>query len=79
MPETNARTNAKLKAKMDTPNSSKKPTLIVIAVLLLWAVLLAIGATVKSDTLDFRKPLVVLGTIGTFAGIWLFALSRKKD
>ena len=61
------------------PVASKKTTLVLIALLFLWAVLLAIGATVNGGVRDFRKPLIVLGTIGAFATLWLIALSRKKD
>ena len=64
---------------MKRPGASKKTTLVLIALLFLWAVLLAIGATVNGGVRDFRNPLIVLGTIGAFATLWLIALSRKKD
>lgn len=64
---------------MSSPVASKKPTLILIALLFFWAVLLAIGTSVNSKSFDLRKPLVVLGTIGLFAAVWLIAVVRKQD
>ena len=64
---------------MKRSGTPKKTTLVLIALLFLWAVLLAIGANVNGGVRDFRKPLIVLGTIGAFATLWLIALSRKKD
>ena len=48
-------------------------TYSIIALLGLWALLLAIG-TFQSGEADWRRPLFILGTIGSFVLIWLIAM-----
>ena len=60
---------------MDTPQSPDAARRLVIGLfvaLAVWGVYLAIGAYVYRQ--DVRRPLIVLGCVATFLGVWLLLL-----
>ena len=66
-------------SESDKPKSNL--LFILITGLILWGLLLAFGTLFNTDKFDIRKPLIVVGVIGTFALIWITALrqSQKKN
>lgn len=63
-------------------SESEKPSgnllFILITGLILWGLLLAVGTIFNTNKFDIRKPLIVVGVIGTFALIWITALRQAK-
>jgi uncharacterized membrane protein len=51
---------------------------IVLGVLLVWTLIIAFASFWTHDSTDFRKPLIVVGTMGAFLATWGFALSRSR-
>lgn len=61
------------------------PFLILAVALLLWAGMFALGAYLEpsadAPVRDFRKPLIILGTMAAFLAFWgilLWRRSRRK-
>ena len=46
----------------------------IVGLLLAWSFLIALGVMLRDEPFDFRKPLIVIGTMGAFLGIWLAAI-----
>jgi flagellar basal body-associated protein FliL len=65
--------------RKDVRQGSKRVLVVLISVLIIWALVIAAGSLWMSDKLDFRKPLIVIGTMGTFLGIWLVAFAFRKQ
>ncbi len=57
---------------------NRKVIWTIIGLLVAWSALIALGAIVRADHFDIRKPLIVLGTMGAFLGVWLIALLLRK-
>jgi len=52
---------------------------ILFSVLILWTILIAVGSFWSQSATDIRRPIIVVGTMGLFLGVWAIALmSRKK-
>lgn len=47
---------------------------ILFAVLIAWCVVIAIGSFQTQASTDYRRPLIVMLTMGSFLGIWAVAL-----
>jgi hypothetical protein len=60
---------------------NRKTIGIIFCLLLAWSLLIGLGAMLRSEPFDFRKPLIVLGTMGAFLGVWLTAmlLNRRQS
>lgn len=54
-------------------DGNRKAIVIIFGLLLTWSLLIALGAMLRTEPFDFRKPLIVIGTMGVFLGIWLTA------
>jgi flagellar biosynthesis protein FliR len=50
---------------------------ILIAVLIAWALLIAVGTFQTQASTDFRRPLIVAATMTVFLGVWIGALFAK--
>ena len=59
------------------------PMAVLGAALVLWAILLALGTYLEwgadRPRHDWRKPLIVLGTMAAFLAFWGVALWRRGD
>jgi hypothetical protein len=57
------------------------PLLVLVVALVIWAGLFAVGAYLElgadSPRHDYRKPLVVLGTMALFLGAWGLLLWKR--
>ncbi|MCI0335200.1 MAG: hypothetical protein L0228_18480 [Planctomycetes bacterium] len=69
----------------DRPQKLWRPFAILAAGLMIWAGLFALGAFLESGAArprhDYRKPLIILATMGAFLAIWGVALwlrSRRR-
>ncbi len=43
---------------------------LLVTVLLVWGLLLALGAYLFRGEFDIRKPIIILACVGTFVGFW---------
>jgi flagellar biosynthesis protein FliR len=59
------------------PSRISRGVKILIAVLIAWATLIAIGSFQTQASTDFRRPLIVAATMAVFLGIWIGALFAK--
>jgi hypothetical protein len=65
--------------KLTNPQSkSSKAILYVFAGLILWGAIIAFGAFQTQASTDYRRPLIVIGVMGFFLGVWWFALRSKR-
>ena len=55
-------------------DGNRKALGAIVGLLLAWSFLIALGAMLRDEPFDFRKPLIVVGTMGAFLGIWLGAI-----
>jgi hypothetical protein len=57
------------------------PILIIMAGLLIWGALHALGAFLFRETYDYRKPLIVLVCVGGFIFTWacLLLLRHRRN
>ena len=60
------------------PLPNRKVIWTIIGLLVVWSAVIALGAIVRADEFDVRKPLIVLGTMGAFLGVWLIALLFRE-
>jgi uncharacterized membrane protein len=60
------------------PLPNRKVIWTIIGLLVVWSAIIALGAIVRADEFDVRKPLIVLGTMGAFLGVWLIALLFRE-
>lgn len=58
--------------------SDKTPVRILFGLLILWSLLLSAGSLLFADSVDWRKPLIVLGTMGFFLGTWWLAIQSRR-
>ena len=65
--------------KKTAPTRNIKPIVIIFGLLIFWALLIALGAVIQADTLDLRKPLIVIGTMAAFLAVWLIALATRRS
>ena len=71
----------------DSTSSRKRGMRILIGILILWMVIVAIGSFLNLGVedsagirrFDLRKPLFVIAIMGTFIGVWLFALKNQES
>ncbi len=56
----------------------KTPVRILFGLLILWSLLLSAGSLLFADSVDWRKPLIVLGTMGFFLGTWWLAIQSRR-
>ena len=61
----------------DNQNVSKKPILLLLVFLAIWAVLIAIGV-MRQPEADARKAIFIVSTVVAFVAIWVIALSKSK-
>ncbi len=66
----------------DRPQKPWRPLAILAAGLVIWAALFALGAYLESGAdqprHDFRKPLIILATMGVFLTFWGLALWLRR-
>ncbi len=58
--------------------ANRRAIVWMIAMLVLWSLLIAAGSFWFGESLDVRKPAIVLGTMSAFVGVWLFALRGRS-
>jgi len=58
--------------------SSSKGVATLFAVLIAWCLLIAIGSFQTQASTDYRRPLIVILTMGSFLGIWAVALALRS-
>ncbi|MGY8748596.1 MAG: hypothetical protein ACKVHR_11140 [Pirellulales bacterium] len=62
-----------------SPNTAPSRAIVyVFAGLILWALIIAFGAFQTQASTDYRRPLIVIGVMGFFLGVWWFALRLKR-
>lgn len=59
-------------------DGSRKAIAVIFGLLLAWGLLIALGATLRDEPFDVRKPLIVISTMGAFLGVWLTALLYRR-
>ena len=57
---------------------SSKGVATLFAVLIAWCLLIAIGSFQTQASTDYRRPLIVILTMGSFLGIWAVALALRS-
>lgn len=64
-----------------TPESNLRSTGIklLFACLIVWTILIAAGSFWSKTATDYRRPLIVVGTMGLFLGVWAMALMLRKS
>ncbi len=58
--------------------SYKTPVRVLFGLLILWSLLLSAGSLLFANSVDWRKPLIVLGTMGFFLGTWWLAIQSRR-
>ena len=58
------------------PMRSPMPLLLIMAAVLVWGLIHALGAYLFN--MDFRKALIVYGCVGFFLGGWLLLLTMRQ-
>ena len=63
-----------------TNQSPRKSTgvRIIFVVLVVWALLIAIGSFQTQASTDIRRPLIVIATMSVFLGVWAWALLARQ-
>ncbi len=61
----------------DKPNVSRKPILLLIIFLGIWAVLIVVGI-LRQPEADARKAIFIVATVVAFVSLWLSALAMGK-
>jgi len=65
--------------KLTNPQpKSSRAIVYVFATLILWGLIIALGAFQTQASTDYRRPLIVIGVMGLFLGVWWFALRSKR-
>ncbi|MGI9496633.1 MAG: hypothetical protein ACR2NK_11305 [Mariniblastus sp.] len=65
--------------KRTNPQSKSSRAIIYVFVgLILWALIIAFGAFQTQASTDYRRPLIVIGVMGFFLGVWWLALRSKR-
>ena len=62
-----------------TTAARKNSVRILFGLLILWSLMLALGSLLFADSVDWRKPIVVMGTMGLFLGTWWQALQSRRN
>jgi hypothetical protein len=75
--------DSRMTSMNDSKPSNQSPTkskgiLILFGVLTIWALIIAFGTLQTQASTDFRRPLIVLATMGVFLGVWAVALWASK-
>jgi hypothetical protein len=54
------------------PTNEERDVIIpfIVIGLIIWGALLALGAFIFRNQLDYRKPLIILACVGAFVGFW---------
>ena len=52
---------------------------ILFIVLIVWAIVIAVGTFQTQASTDFRRPLIVVAIMGVFLGGWGIALWAKRQ
>lgn len=52
---------------------------ILFGGLIVWTAVIAVGTFWTDTSTDFRRSLIVVGTMGTFLGVWAIALWQRKN
>ena len=63
--------------ELPLPKYSSRGVAILFAVLIAWCLLIAIGSFQTQASTDYRRPLIVILTMGSFLGIWAVALALR--
>ncbi len=58
--------------------TQEDPVRILFGLLILWSLLLSAGSLLFAASVDWRKPLIVLGTMGFFLGTWWLAIQSRR-
>ena len=65
--------------KPPAPRSKSSQAIVyVFAGLILWASVIAFGAFQTQASTDYRRPLIVIGVMGLFLGVWWLALRARR-
>ena len=59
-------------------DGNRKAIGIIVGLLLAWSLLIGLGAMLRNEPFDVRKPLIVIGTMAAFLGVWLSALVVRR-
>ncbi|MDE0936652.1 MAG: hypothetical protein OSA89_12105 [Mariniblastus sp.] len=66
------------KKTLSSNTASSRAIVYVFAGLILWTLIIAFGAFQTQASTDYRRPLIVIGVMGFFLGVWWFALRLKR-
>jgi hypothetical protein len=66
------------KKTLSSNPASSRAIVYVFAGLILWTLIIAFGAFQTQASTDYRRPLIVIGVMGFFLGVWWFALRLKR-